>query len=92
MKRTDEHPLQEYFITGTHIKNATCSAKITAAKSCIPFTGFAQKLTAKRRRKRVCERERKRERGGGEIRFGQQGSRFERQCIMYSSFSHRLSR
>lgn len=70
MKRTDEHPLQEYFITGTHIKNATCSAKITAAKSCIPFTGFAQKLTAKRRRKRVCERERKRERGGGRSGLG----------------------
>lgn len=85
MKRTDEHPLQEYFITGTHIKNATCSAKITAAKSCIPFTGFSQKPTAKRRRKGVSVREKERERDS-------LSSRFERRCIMYSSFSHRMSK
>lgn len=53
MKRTDEHPLQEYSITETRIKNATCSAKITAATR----SPFPQEPTAKMRSSDVFESE-----------------------------------
>lgn len=54
MRRTDEHPLQEYSITEICTKNATCSVKITAARAATR-SPFPQEPTDKMRSRDVFE-------------------------------------